>query len=158
MKRAILIIFIIYNLFPLNAIPSLLHTVDYITIINPRPTKSIFPPVDFSHKKHYVDYKIPCLNCHHAWNSEKSAYPRKCIYCHKTDRNKANKEFILLRNAFHRSCKDCHANISTQKKPTGPIKCDECHIKNKMINNKDPRAIYTKNMNTKKGPEQQGLF
>lgn len=84
-----------------------------------------FAPVPFTHKKHYVDYEIPCRGCHHAWTLDIRDDPIKCKECHK---GKKVSDVILLRNAFHRSCLACHRELRNQKKPTGPIGCKKCHL------------------------------
>lgn len=84
-----------------------------------------FAPVPFTHKRHYVDYEIPCRACHHGWKVDLRENPFKCKECHK---GKELSEAILLRNAFHRSCLNCHRELRRRKKPTGPIGCKTCHV------------------------------
>ena len=88
-------------------------------------TTDKFAPVPFTHKRHYVDYEIPCRACHHAWTLDVRDNPLKCKECHK---GKDVSEAILLRNAFHRSCLNCHRDLRREKKDTGPIGCKACHI------------------------------
>jgi len=95
-------------------------------------TTDKFAPVPFTHKRHYVDYEIPCRACHHAWTLDVRDNPIKCKECHKgKDISKA----ILLRNAFHRSCLNCHRDLRREKKDTGPIGCKDCHV----VLDKEPR-------------------
>ena len=88
-------------------------------------TTDKFAPVPFTHKRHYVDYEVPCRACHHAWTVDVRNNPLKCKECHK---GKEVSSAIHLRNAFHRSCLNCHRELRRQKKPTGPIGCKSCHV------------------------------
>lgn len=88
-------------------------------------TTDKFAPAPFTHKRHYVDYEVPCRGCHHAWTVDVRENPIKCKECHK---GKEVSKAILLRNAFHRCCLNCHRELRRQKKPTGPIKCKACHV------------------------------
>lgn len=88
-------------------------------------TTDKFAPVPFTHKRHYVDYEVPCRGCHHAWTVDARENPFKCKECHK---GKEVSSAILLRNAFHRCCLNCHRELRRQKKPTGPIGCKACHV------------------------------
>ena len=45
--------------------------------------KNVFGPLTFTHKKHYVDYNLSCIQCHHAWKTEERKDPVKCTECHK---------------------------------------------------------------------------
>lgn len=102
--------------------------VDFLIIDYPDAHKTnLYTPVPFTHKKHYVDYEIPCRGCHHAWKLEARENPLKCMQCHKGKTEKGEGA-PLLRNAFHRCCMTCHRNLQKQKKPTGPVKCKGCHI------------------------------
>lgn len=84
-----------------------------------------FAPVPFTHKKHYVDYEYACRACHHAWKLDIRENPVKCKECHK---GKEESKAILLRNAFHRCCMNCHRDLRKAKKPTGPVGCKKCHF------------------------------
>ncbi|MGA1843735.1 MAG: cytochrome c3 family protein [bacterium] len=84
-----------------------------------------FAPVPFTHKRHYVDYEVPCRACHHAWKVDIRDNPLKCKECHK---GKEVSGVIFLRNAFHRSCLVCHREVRNRNKPTGPIGCKDCHV------------------------------
>ena len=115
------------------AISAVDPNVDFI-IINYTETHTTdkFAPVPFTHKRHYVDYEIPCRACHHAWKVDVRENPVKCKECHK---GKEISEAILLRNAFHRCCLNCHRDLRKQKRPTGPIGCKACHV----VLDKQPR-------------------
>ncbi len=73
-------------------------------------------PVTFDHKAHTAKVK-ECKTCHHKSEAGKE---EKCSVCHKA---KAEGKTVELKEAFHKTCKDCH------KKEKGPTKCDECHKK-----------------------------
>jgi hypothetical protein len=73
------------------------------------------PPVSFDHKKHSA---VDCQKCHHA---DKKGGEQSCFKCHG---EKADGKKLEAKEAFHKTCKGCHAE---GKK--GPTKCDECHKK-----------------------------
>lgn len=104
-------------------------SLDCIILENPQGVKNkIFPKVAFTHKIHYVDYEINCRTCHHNWKTKEKDNPQKCIECHKPNLDNTNKKFILLRNAYHRCCKNCHAELKAMGKSAGPDKCRGCHV------------------------------
>jgi cytochrome c553 len=73
--------------------------------------------VSFDHKKHADPKVAPCATCHHkAKDAKKEA---ACGDCHKKD---AEGTTLSFKDAFHKSCKDCHT-----KAGKGPTKCGECH-------------------------------
>ncbi len=84
-------------------------------------------PVVLSHKKHAVDYKVACVECHHMWNQKKGTQPKKCSTCHK---EKKRGKVLGLMRAYHKNCMGCHRELKKQGKPTGPTtKCNDCHQK-----------------------------
>jgi uncharacterized paraquat-inducible protein A len=84
-----------------------------ITIKEIQKTK---PPVVFDHKAHTGKVK-ECKTCHHKGEAGKE---EKCSKCHKA---KAEGKTVELKEAFHKTCKDCH------KKEKASTKCDDCHKK-----------------------------
>lgn len=87
-------------------------------------------PVSFTHKKHSVDLKIKCTECHHVIKDGKNVWKEgdkvaMCASCHKSPLKNEGKT-LSLKNAFHKNCKDCH-----KKMKKGPTKCNECHPKKK---------------------------
>jgi Class III cytochrome C family len=108
-----------------------------------QPPKSKF--VEFSHTKHFTDYKISCGACHH----DKDNKPiedlkvgddvQKCAECHtkmslnKKDK-KAKKDIMVLENAMHRNCVDCHKDVNIKagdpkgRKGPAPASCTKCHV------------------------------
>ncbi|MFZ5586979.1 MAG: cytochrome c3 family protein [Thermodesulfobacteriota bacterium] len=85
-------------------------------------------PVEFSHLKHNVDYKIACDKCHHVMKDGKNVWKegdkvQKCAECHKSPKQDEGGVKSLY-NALHKQCKDCHKEAKK-----GPQKCDECHPK-----------------------------
>ena len=102
---------------------------NHITIKNSsNHKKNIFGPVPFSHRKHYVDYELTCLTCHHDWDTGERNNPQKCKECHTLNISSPSGEPILLRNAFYRSCKNCHDRLRNENKSTGPVMCRGCHV------------------------------
>jgi len=105
--------------------------------------------VTLSHKKHNVDCKIGCADCHHVYKDGKNVWKegdevQKCDTkgCH--DKAKAPKakegEKKLKRkekasqgyyySAIHENCVECHkANKKKGMEKPGPTKCTECHPK-----------------------------
>jgi hypothetical protein len=87
-------------------------------------------PVKLSHKKHSLDYKIGCIECHHVYQDGKNIWKdgdsiNKCSDCHDPKKNQANA--MKLQNAYHRNCKTCH-KIEAKKGKNAPYKkCNECH-------------------------------
>ena len=88
-------------------------------------------PVPFTHKKHNVDYKITCAECHHVYKEGKNIYKegdpvKKCSACH--DPLKSNGEVKKLMLAYHKNCMGCHKALEKAAKKTGPTKkCNDCH-------------------------------
>ncbi|MCB2194024.1 MAG: cytochrome c family protein [Deltaproteobacteria bacterium] len=84
--------------------------------------------VEFTHKKHSVDHKLACTECHHVYKDGKNVFKdgdkvQKCAECH-TSPKKDQGKMLSLYKAFHTNCRDCH---KAAKK--GPRKCNECHPK-----------------------------
>ena len=97
--------------------------------------------VTFTHKKHNVDYKIPCADCHHVYKDGKNVWKEgdavdKCDACHseakapKGDKSpKAEKIKKYYYSAIHENCSGCHKALKKEGKPTGPSSCKDCHPK-----------------------------
>ncbi|MDY6843137.1 MAG: cytochrome c3 family protein [Thermodesulfobacteriota bacterium] len=101
--------------------------------------------VPFSHKKHNVDYKIACTNCHHVYKDDKNVWKegqkvQKCDACHnkaRAPKTKAGKPSLSKKEkikvahyqAIHENCKGCHKELKKADKPTGPTSCGKCHPK-----------------------------
>lgn len=98
-------------------------------------------PVEFSHKKHNVDYKLACTECHHKYENGTNVWKQgdpvdKCEKCHTeptiTGEKKltADQQKLNLKLAFHNNCIECH---KTYKKDhpdtTAPVVCAKCHPK-----------------------------
>ncbi|UCG81281.1 MAG: cytochrome c3 family protein [Desulfobacterales bacterium] len=97
--------------------------------------------VTFTHKKHNVDYKITCSDCHHLYEGGKNVWKegsevKKCEACHteakapKDDKTpKAEKITKYHYSAIHANCQGCHKELKKTGKPTGPTACKDCHPK-----------------------------
>lgn len=91
-------------------------------------------PVPLSHKKHSVDYKIACTECHHEYEDGKNVWEegkpvQKCAACHDPMAKKGNTD--KLQNAYHKNCKNCHKELAAAD-PEIKVpykKCNECHEK-----------------------------
>ena len=103
--------------------------------------------VNLSHKKHNVDYKIPCNDCHHIYDEHgkntwtQGAEVKKCDACHteakapkvKKGEPKIPKKEMIKKyyySAIHENCVGCHKALkkADKEKPV-PTKCTECHPK-----------------------------
>jgi hypothetical protein len=90
--------------------------------------------VKLTHKKHNVDYKVACTDCHHVFKDGKQVWKegdpvQKCSECHDPEKGEKG-EPMKLQNAYHKNCKDCHKDLEKEGKPTGPFKkCNDCHEK-----------------------------
>jgi hypothetical protein len=101
--------------------------------------------ITFTHKRHNVDYKIACDNCHHVYKEGKNVWKegdevKKCDACHteaKAPRakkgepklSKAEKIKKYYYSAIHENCAGCHKELKKAAKPTGPTVCTACHAK-----------------------------
>jgi len=90
--------------------------------------------VKLSHKKHSVDYKVACTDCHHEYKDGKNVWKegepvKKCSECHNP--LKKDGKIKKLQNAYHRNCKNCHkAYIKDHPDSKAPFKkCTKCHQK-----------------------------
>lgn len=87
------------------------------------------PPVRFPHESHLKTYD--CFDCHHDYDSQGNNVLEEvnpdimCGACHNSNSP------IKPREAFHRQCLGCHEQYIFNKRPTGPVLCGECHIKEK---------------------------
>lgn len=100
------------------------------------PPKTAF--VVFTHKKHTVDYKISCGDCHHDKNGKPLALKdgdsvQKCVECHtkleKVKQKKGEKaDIMVLENAMHGNCVDCHKKEKKAGKKDIPTTCNQCHV------------------------------
>lgn len=89
------------------------------------------PGTPFTHKKHYDDYSVKCVECHHAVKAKGGAVPatKTCTDagCHLADQcngqpvPKKNDACPAFEDAYHKNCIDCH------RQQSGPTKCAECH-------------------------------
>ncbi len=108
---------------------------DEVTLKNKGYKKDKKGSVKLSHKKHNVDYKIACTECHHVFKDGKNVWKEgdhvdKCSKCH--DPKKKKDKTLKLQNAYHKNCKNCHKALLKEDKPTGPFKkCNKCHAKKK---------------------------
>ncbi len=116
-------------------------------------TKAI---VTFSHKKHNVDYKIGCGECHHddkgkpLANLKMGDDVKGCIECHKKpgkmpgdlkkelrEKKASKKEIAAVEmeyhaEAIHENCITCHRDYNKKNKTKdAPQTCSDCHPKEK---------------------------
>jgi len=91
-------------------------------------------PVKLTHKKHNVEYKVACTECHHEYKDEKNVWKegqpvKKCAECH--DPTKKQGKVLKLNLSYHKNCKTCHkAVIKKDPSKKAPFKkCNGCHAK-----------------------------
>lgn len=108
---------------------------DEINIKSDAFTKLKKGAVKLTHKKHNVDYKIACEDCHHVYKEGKNVYKegdpvQKCSECHDVLKSKGKVKKLML--AYHKNCQGCHKKLEKAGKKTGPTKkCNDCHEKKK---------------------------
>jgi hypothetical protein len=109
-----------------------------------KPPKTKF--IEFAHKKHNIEYKVSCGECHHDKDNKpldlkEGDNVQKCVECHtllaKPKDKKKKKDIKILENAMHGNCISCHKDVNKKagdpkgKKGPAPVSCTKCHIKNK---------------------------
>jgi predicted CXXCH cytochrome family protein len=115
-------------------IPLATDAPDEINILDPAIESPKKGAVKFTHKKHAVDYKIACTDCHHVYKDGKNVFQQgdpvqKCSACHDPVKSEGNVKKLML--AFHKNCQGCHKDLETAGKPSGPTKkCNDCHKTN----------------------------
>jgi hypothetical protein len=120
-------------LFAAVGIPLATDAPDEISILDSSIEKPKKGAVHFAHKKHAVDYKIACTECHHVYKEGKNVFKQgdpvqKCSACHDPVESKGEVKKLML--AFHKNCQGCHKELEAAGKPTGPTKkCNDCHEK-----------------------------
>jgi hypothetical protein len=145
MKRSMLVLAVaamsvVFLFAVVNATQECADTMTMESKLFPKHKKSI---VTFTHKKHNVDYKIPCTDCHHVYKDGKNVFKegdpvQKCDECHseakapkaKEGEPKLSKEEKIKKyyySAIHENCGGCHKALKKEAKPTGPTTCKECH-------------------------------
>jgi len=108
---------------------------DEVIIENSGYKKDKKGPVLLTHKKHSVDYKVACTDCHHEYEDGKNVWKegdpvKKCSECHNPKKKEG--KVLKLQNAYHKQCKTCHKNLVKEGKGKAPFKkCSECHQKKK---------------------------
>ena len=144
MKRSMLVLAVaamsVMFLFAVvNATQECTDTMTMESKLFPTHKKSL---VTFTHKKHNVDYKIPCADCHHVYTDGKNTWKegdavQRCDACHAeakapsgADAPKLSKKEKIQKyyySAIHENCAGCHKALKKAAKPTGPTSCKECH-------------------------------
>jgi hypothetical protein len=150
-KRSLLIIAVvgIASMFLATAIYAGTTVADVVNMENKAYKKHKKSIVKFSHKKHNVEYKAGCGECHHdAEGKPLSALKmgdevQNCIECHKkpgrAPRAKKGEAKLSKKDkmayhaeALHLNCISCHkkANKASGTK-AAPTSCAKCHPKKK---------------------------
>ncbi|MDY6987790.1 MAG: cytochrome c3 family protein [Thermodesulfobacteriota bacterium] len=148
MKKRALLVLIISALgvaFLFAGVHATQQAPDSVTMHSPVFEKHKKALVTFTHKKHNVDYKLPCADCHHVYKDGKNVWKegdevKKCMACHSEAKapkakegepklSKAEKIKKYYYSAIHENCVGCHKALKKDAKPTGPSTCKECHPK-----------------------------
>lgn len=87
-------------------------------------------PVKFSHGRHYKEYKTDCVQCHHVYQDGENLWKHgdkveKCVTCH--DQTETQGGVLKLQTAFHKNCRGCHIEGSSEGKEAPYKKCSRCH-------------------------------
>ena len=92
-----------------------------------RPTAIVAAPLlpmTFGHADHHT---VDCIACHHNFTDDSGA--GVCIDCHKQTAELAP----MIEEQFHQLCRDCHARLSMDGEPSGPLRaCEGCHLPDSM--------------------------
>ena len=90
-------------------------------------------PFTFTHKKHAEEYtvggkKIDCTECHHKSEKEDYSDIQKCSACHPADPDDAEDDELILEEAYHEQCIDCHDIVLEEDEAANaPVDCTDCH-------------------------------
>ncbi len=116
---------------------------DVIPMDNPAYSEHTKPIAQFTHKKHYEEYKISCGECHHDENAVpltdlKPGDPvESCIACHdkpgkapKGEKLSKEEELQYHTEALHENCIGCHREYNRENNTKdAPQTCGKCHVK-----------------------------
>ncbi|MFP4346760.1 MAG: cytochrome c3 family protein [Desulfococcaceae bacterium] len=116
---------------------------DVIPMDNPAYSEHTKPIAQFTHKKHYEEYKISCGECHHDENAEpltdlKPGDPvEDCIACHdkpgkapRGEKLSKEEELQYHTEALHENCIGCHREYNRENNTKdAPQTCGKCHVK-----------------------------
>jgi len=88
--------------------------------------------VKLTHKKHSVDYKVACTECHHEYKDGKNVWNdkmpvKKCKECHDPEKKQGNADKLQL--SYHKNCQTCHKELKGKEAPWK--KCADCHAEKK---------------------------
>lgn len=88
--------------------------------------------VNLSHLKHFAEYNVACIDCHHDYQDGRnvwipSAPVQPCSSCHDPKETKGDVKKLQI--AYHANCKNCHKEmIEADKSEDAPYKkCGDCH-------------------------------
>ncbi|MFC1891273.1 cytochrome c3 family protein [Thermodesulfobacteriota bacterium] len=89
-------------------------------------------PVKLSHLKHFAEYNVACIDCHHDYQDGKNVWiptapVESCASCHDPKETKGDVK--KLQTAYHTNCKNCHKEMLEEgKSEDAPYKkCADCH-------------------------------
>ncbi|MBW1835071.1 MAG: cytochrome c3 family protein [Deltaproteobacteria bacterium] len=142
-KRSLLIIAVvgIASMFLATAIYAGTTVADVVNMENKAYKKHKKSIVKFSHKKHNVEYKAGCGECHHDTEGKPLSALKmgdevhNCIECHKkpgrAPRAKKGEAKLSNAEALHKNCIGCHKIAKKSGKKAAPTSCAKCHPKKK---------------------------
>jgi hypothetical protein len=84
-------------------------------------------PVEFSHKKHNLEYGVRCAVCHHFQEDDPDPV-WNCGDCHMPGRKVG--KIVRLMDAYHTDCRGCHeAAVDMGEVEFAPYRnCEDCHL------------------------------
>lgn len=82
--------------------------------------------VTLKHTEHSELKGVKCIACHHRYIRAK---PAGCLKCHPRTALQKNEKFskVLMKDALHKCCLDCHKMTSEGSFEKPPLKCNDCH-------------------------------
>ncbi len=82
--------------------------------------------VTLKHMDHSEEKGVKCFACHHKYIRAK---PAACSRCHPRTTVQKNEKFsdILMKDAMHKCCLDCHKMMLESPSEKPPVKCEDCH-------------------------------
>jgi hypothetical protein len=119
---------------------------DVVKMDSPIYTKHTKGIVEFTHKKHIVDYKINCGECHHDANGKPLTNLKEgdnvqpCYECHKkpglapkgkdAPKLTPKQKLEYQAEALHENCIGCHKAYNKEHgTKNAPTSCAKCHPK-----------------------------
>ena len=126
MKKTILTLTVFVILVAAGSVLAAGKVADVLTL------KSKQGDVTFTHKAHSdIVGAGKCNKCHHTSKADGSDV-KKCGDCHlEKESEKDGKKVMSIKDAAHKQCQGCHAEMKAKHPKAPGKKCTECHVKKK---------------------------